>query len=260
MIVNQKLKLPLVILDVGLILIIGFILAGVVFYPKVDIQSKDTPTLSRVESQLAESPIEATSEAKKAGKDSKGKVAGTEDIKGTPKVPEVVKKPLAKKTASANHSNVPTSEPTTTEPTTKEEVEENETPPLGFVEMGDTIAYQGSTGCTTGSHLHFATYLNGTNVNPITYLDSGEFIWPLANPTVTQFFGENYEWWMRNFGLPGHNGIDMTEYEGAPIYAVADGILTHSSDSGACSITGTVGKGVIIDHGEGLKTIYWHVQ
>ena len=52
----------------------------------------------------------------------------------------------------------------------------------------------------------------------------------------------------------------MIEYEGAPVYAAADGVLTHTSDSQTCFITGTVGQGVIIDHGNGLTTVYWHVQ
>ena len=181
-------------------------------------------------------------------KDDEGEVAGTKDTQEPKKEPKPV-------TKSTNNTTVPTTKPTDTKPISIKEVEENESPPLGSVKKGDIIAYQGHTGCTTGSHLHFATYLNGTAVNPKTYLDSGEFQWPLANPKVTQWWGNVW-----SPSIPPHNGIDMIEYEGAPVYAVADGILTHSKDSSSCSITGTVGQGVIIDHGNELMTIYWHVQ
>ena len=97
-------------------------------------------------------------------------------------------------------------------------------------------------------------------VNPRTYINNGRLDWPEKGFVVTQEFGANYDWYLRNFGLPGHNAIDMTSGFGTPIYASADGIAYAASDSQACWLTGTVGKGVIVDHGGGLKTIYWHIK
>ncbi|NTV30519.1 peptidoglycan DD-metalloendopeptidase family protein [candidate division WWE3 bacterium] len=136
---------------------------------------------------------------------------------------------------------------------------------LGNVKKGDIIARVGNTGCSTGPHLHFGYYINNVAVDPMGKLSSGAFGWPLNDPTITQGFNDpsTRAWYQANFGIPGHNGVDMVDStigDGAPILAAAEGVAYAVSDSQPCSLTGTVGKGIRIDHPDGTKTIYWHVK
>ena len=146
---------------------------------------------------------------------------------------------------------------------------------IGKVEKGDIIAREGNSGCccsaaygcapppkshpSAGSHLHFGVYKDDKAVNPRKYLGDG-FDWPERGYTITQEFGENYSFYMRNFGVPGHNGLDMTSGYGSPIYAAADGTAYLTGDEKVwASWCNGQAKGVRIDHGDGLQTIYWHV-
>ncbi len=118
------------------------------------------------------------------------------------------------------------------------------------VNAGDLIGFEGTSGCSTGPHLHFEVDQNGTPVNPRNFT-SGRFRWPLdAGFGIAQEFGRPN--WSAPYSF--HTGMDMTQYFGAPVYAAAAGTVKFSGYDRS-----GFGDHVIIDHGGGLETIYGHM-
>ena len=118
-----------------------------------------------------------------------------------------------------------------------------------WVNPGDLIGFMGTSGCSTGAHLHFEVQLGGTPINPRSRVGNA-MQWPVESFGVAQEFGPP-NW---NAPYSFHSGIDMTEYFGAPVHAAAGGTVVFAG----YDRTG-FGDHVIIDHGGGLKTIYGHM-
>ncbi|MCR5222846.1 MAG: peptidoglycan DD-metalloendopeptidase family protein [Lachnospiraceae bacterium] len=90
------------------------------------------------------------------------------------------------------------------------------------------------------------------NRKAIVY-DGGQFKWPA--PDYTRI-SDDYGW--RTHPILGikqfHNGVDMAAPSGSPILAAYDGEVVSASYSA------TMGNYIIIDHGDGLFTVYMHAS
>ncbi|OEF99678.1 hypothetical protein BHF71_07940 [Vulcanibacillus modesticaldus] len=76
---------------------------------------------------------------------------------------------------------------------------------------------------------------------------------PSINPTVgriTSKFGYRSDPFNNNRSF--HNGLDIANAFGTPIYSTADGIVTFSGRNGG------YGNQIVINHGNGLETVYAH--
>jgi murein DD-endopeptidase MepM/ murein hydrolase activator NlpD len=88
-------------------------------------------------------------------------------------------------------------------------------------------------------------------------------LWYPIKSQITQRFGENLSPYYAQIGLAGHNGIDYTAYDGQPVRAAHDGVVTFSG------YDGSGGLGIVIrttekhpfEDGESyFKSIYWHLK
>lgn len=99
------------------------------------------------------------------------------------------------------------------------------------VKRGDYVGTQGSTGFSTGDHVHFEVDLNGPARNwtsPWPYLDNGTISWPLNKYIITQDYGEASSWY--NCGY--HMGIDIAGPLGSPVFAPANGKVVLNESFG----------------------------
>lgn len=72
---------------------------------------------------------------------------------------------------------------------------------------------------------------------------SGSFRWP-AGGSISQYFGEY-----------GHSGIDIASAQGNPVYAADGGVVVTALKLGY-----GYGWHLVIDHGNGYKTLYSHLS
>ena len=77
---------------------------------------------------------------------------------------------------------------------------------------------------------------------PLSVPSGSGYIWPTTARHITQYFG-----WR-------HTGLDIAGPAGTPVYASLSGVVTRSS----CGWNGGYGCYIIIDHGNGLQTLYGH--
>jgi len=100
-------------------------------------------------------------------------------------------------------------------------------------------------------------------LDPTTIPNAGTqvFNWPLQNILITQYFGGT-EFAARNAsvygGRPYHPGVDFSAPVGTKIYAPLSGTVRATGNTDAFPGCYSWGKWTLIDHANGLSTLYAH--
>jgi septal ring factor EnvC (AmiA/AmiB activator) len=132
----------------------------------------------------------------------------------------------------------------------------------GPVARGQVIGALGSTGFSTGPHIHFQVYRNGTTVNPsaggATIING--YAWPLFGGVgyISQSYGcvasPRYYVTQCNGGAGSfHNGLDIAASAYTPVVAVESGEVIFKGCRGG------LGYVVVVQHAGGWQTWYPHM-
>lgn len=140
---------------------------------------------------------------------------------------------------------------------------------------------QGTSVCSTGTHLHFETIKDQRQDNPANYLKSTEVIWdlcgrfgcdspfsfsgtyswPINQPIrITQGYGMTVYAKAGWYGGGPHTGIDIVSTD-LLVKGIKEGKLYRGSYEvkSGCRINGLL-RYVKVDHGNGFSTYYFHVN
>lgn len=101
-------------------------------------------------------------------------------------------------------------------------------------------------------------------VDPSLIPDTKEGIlkWPLDNIRITQYFGKT-SFATANpqvYNGSGHNGIDFGTSTGTKVKSSLSGIVVGTGDTDLVCKGASYGKWVLIEHGNGLSTLYAHLS
>lgn len=89
---------------------------------------------------------------------------------------------------------------------------------------------------------------------------SGVLRWPLDAVKITQYFGNTPFAKSGAYQGAGHNGVDFRAPVGTPVKAALGGIVRGVGDTDQTCRGASYGKWVLVEHGNGLTTLYAHLS
>jgi len=87
----------------------------------------------------------------------------------------------------------------------------------------------------------------------------GALKWPLQSIYITQYFGKTID--AKRLYVSGtHNGVDFRAAVGTKVFSVRSGVVKGIGDTDAQSGCYSYGKWILIEHDNGVSTIYGHMS
>jgi len=100
-------------------------------------------------------------------------------------------------------------------------------------------------------------------IDPGSYPTSGRGIlaWPLENIIITQEFGDTaFSRTTSAYNGKGHNGVDFGASRGTKIMSAQSGVVAGAGNTDAVPGCYSYGKWILIQHDNGLSTLYAHLD
>lgn len=91
-------------------------------------------------------------------------------------------------------------------------------------------------------------------------IGSGVLRWPLDAIKITQYFGATAFAKGGAYNGQGHNGVDFRASIGTPVRAALSGVVKGTGDTDQTCAGASYGKWVLIEHDNGLTTLYAHLS
>lgn len=127
--------------------------------------------------------------------------------------------------------------------------------PAGYVNAGQVVGAVGSTGLSSGPHLHLEVRRGGSVTNPSPYIKTD----PIAMPPgyISQRYGNPDPIYRSGY----HPGTDYAIASGSPIFAIDSGNMYRGcSDQMLGTTNNAYGYVAIVEHSSGVLSVYAHMS
>ncbi len=99
------------------------------------------------------------------------------------------------------------------------------------------------------------------NLNDIPSVGLKVLKWPLDKVFVTQYYGDTpFSKEYNAYNGKGHNGIDLRASVGTKVKSALGGVVKGTGNTDAAKSCYSYGKWVLIEHANGLSTVYGHLS